>query len=62
MNACPLDMFHDAGDQVVFTVTDSVDLNFYTHHVFVNEHRVFDIVADNDGQDVYKRQPENRYR
>ena len=37
MDARPLDVFHDAGDQDIRSVTDSINFNFASHHVLVNK-------------------------
>ena len=41
MDARPLDVLHDAGDEVVLAVADGVHLHLGAHQVFVDEHRVF---------------------
>ena len=48
MDARPFDMLHDAGNQNIFPVTDRVDLQFGAHQVFVDEHRVFYPVRQDD--------------
>ena len=50
MDTGTLDMLHDAGDQDVCTVTDSVYLNLLTHDIFVYQDRMLlgDLVDDAD--------------
>ncbi len=45
MNACPLDVLHDTGNQHILTVRDDVDLNLGAAHVFVDEDRVVDTLG-----------------
>ena len=40
MNARPLDVFHDSRDQDVLAVRNSVDFDFLTLDVLVDEHRM----------------------
>ena len=37
VNACALDVFHDAGDEYVLPVADGVDFHLGTHQIFVDE-------------------------
>ena len=48
MDAGALDVLHNAGDQDVFAVTDSVHFQFSTHQVLVDQHRILDFVAEDD--------------
>ena len=44
VDARPLDMLHDAGDQVVLPVADRVHLDLLAHHIFVDQNRVLNQV------------------
>ncbi len=48
MNSCALDMLHDARNQIVSAVADGIYFHFNAHHVFVNEHRIFNSAGQND--------------
>ena len=48
MNAGPLNMFHNPGDQIIFTVADGIHLCLDTHHVFVDQHWILQFVRSND--------------
>ena len=36
VDACPLDMFHDTGDQYIIAVTYGIDFYFFSHQVFID--------------------------
>ena len=40
VNACPLDMLHDAGNQHVLPVRDYIHFQLGAGHIFVDEHRI----------------------
>ena len=48
MHTGPLDVFHDAGDEHILTIADGVHFQLDAHKVFVDEHRVFDLVGQDD--------------
>ena len=50
MDTCTFDMFHDTRNQDILTITYSIDLDFFTHQVFINKDRMFlcDLVDDSD--------------
>ena len=45
VNAGSFDMLHDAGDQDIRSIADSIDLKLGPHHVLVDQNRVFDILG-----------------
>ena len=48
VDARPLDVLHDAGDQVVMAVADGVYLHLGAHHVLIDEHGVFQPAGGDD--------------
>ena len=50
MDTCTLDVLHDSRDQDVLTVAYRIDLDFFTHEVFINKDRMLlcDLVDDSD--------------
>lgn len=48
MDACALEMLHDARDEDVVAVADGVDFDLAAHHVLVDQNRVLDLVAGDD--------------
>ena len=48
MNAGTLHMLHDAGNQHIFPIADSVCFRFNAHQVLVNQDRVFNPLCQND--------------
>ncbi len=48
VNACPLDMLHDARDQDILAVADRVDLDFGSRQIFIDQNRMLlRIAVDN---------------
>ena len=46
VNACAFDVFHDTGDEDVFTVGDNVDFQLGTGHILVDENGVVDTAGE----------------
>ena len=48
MNAGSLDVFHNSRNKNVLSVADSVDFKLNSHHILVNQHRIFYSLCKND--------------
>ena len=48
MDTCTLDVLHNTWDNIVCTVTDCVNLDFLTHHILVDENRIFKTATHDD--------------
>ena len=50
MDTCTLDVLHDSRDQDVLTVAYRIDLDLFTHEIFINKDRMLlcDLVDDSD--------------
>ena len=48
MDARAFNMFHNAGNEYLFPITDRIHFQFHTHQVFVDQHRIFHTVCQND--------------
>ena len=54
MNAGAVNVFHDAGNQNVFAVTNRVHFNFLPHQIFIDQNRMFRKVGNGAGDDAHK--------
>ena len=45
---CTFKVLHNTRNQDIFTITDGINLNFTTHHILINQYRVFYLVAGDD--------------
>ena len=41
-------MLHNTGNKNIFAVAYCVNFNLGTHHIFINKHRIFDILCKNN--------------
>ena len=48
MDACPLNMLHDTGNQDILAVAHSIYFNLFSHQIFIYQDRVFlgDLIDD----------------
>ena len=48
MDTSSFDMLHNTWDEVILTIADCIDLNLFTHHVFIDQDEVVFHVAGDD--------------
>ena len=53
MNAGSLYMLHDSRYQEICSITDCVNLNLFTHHIFINKYRIFNHRSGDNSHILY---------
>ena len=48
VDACTLDMLHNAGNKNILAVGDNVNLKLRTHHVLIYKNGIFNLLRKND--------------